>query len=256
MKPSFWQVARRPRWLAGLGLAAIVAVVFSLLMQWQLERTFNPVGVSIDQLEPVPIAELTSPGFLQPFSFDRLVSATVELDADNAMVVADRLQLVDGELVPGYWVISNSFIDGASLTLALGFTQDRTLALQAAQNLESGAQDVMGYIQPTEGVKPRIDGVLGSVVLGQLVNLYFDEPTPSHPVYLILESGPDIGLDMISIDIRQQQIEINWLTAFYALEWAFFALAAFYAWWRLVQDARVREEEQALEHANQATDES
>lgn len=244
MKPTFWQVARRPRWVAGLIFAAVVAVVFSLLMQWQLERTFNPVGVSVDQLEPVPIAELTSPGFLQPFSFDRLVTASVELDADNAFVVADRLQLVDGEPVEGYWVVANSFVEGASLTLALGFTEDLAAARAAAANLDSIKADIVGYVQPTEAVKPKVDGVLTSVVLGQLVNLYFSEPTPSHPVYLILESGIDIGLDPISIGIRQQEIEINWLTAFYALEWAFFALAAFYVWWRLIQDARQRELEE------------
>jgi hypothetical protein len=214
-------------------------------MQWQLERTFNPVGVSVDQLEPVPISELTRPGFLEPFSFDRLVSAEAELDAKNALVVANRLQLVDGDLVEGYWVVANSFVEGASLTLALGFTEDLATAQSTAANLEAITADIVGYVQPTEAVKPRVDGVLTSVVLGQLVNLYFSEPTPSHPVYLILESGIDIGLDPISIGIRQQEIEINWLTAFYALEWAFFALAAFYVWWRLVQDARVREAELA-----------
>lgn len=243
MKPSFWQVARRPRWVAGLVLAALVAVVFSLLMQWQLERTFNPVGVAVDQLEPVPITQLTRPGFLEPFSFDRLVTANVELDAGTAVVIADRLQLVEGNTVEGYWVVANSFLDGASLTLALGFTEDLATAQTTAANLEPITADIVGYVQPTEAVKPRIDGVLSSVVLGQLVNLYFSEPTPSHPVYLILESGIEIGLDPISIGIRQQEIEINWLTAFYALEWAFFALAAFYVWWRLVQDARVREAE-------------
>jgi len=251
MRPSFWQVARRPRWVAGLVLAAIVAVVFSLLMQWQLERTFNPVGVSVDQLEPVPIAELTGPGYLEPFSFDRLVTAEAELDPKTALVVAERLQLVGGEPVEGYWVVANSFVGGASLTLALGFTQDLATAQAAAANLEPVTANIVGYVQPTEAVKPRVDGVLTSVVLGQLVNLYFSEPTPSHPVYLILESGIDIGLDPISIGIRQQEIEINWLTAFYALEWAFFALAAFYVWWRLVQDARVREAELAAEQSDE-----
>jgi hypothetical protein len=220
-------------------------------MQWQLERTFNPVGVSVDQLEPVPISELTRPGFLEPFSFDRLVSAEAELDAKNALVVANRLQLVDGDLVEGYWVVANSFVEGASLTLALGFTEDLATAQSTAANLEAITADIVGYVQPTEAVKPRVDGVLTSVVLGQLVNLYFSEPTPSHPVYLILESGIDIGLDPISIGIRQQEIEINWLTAFYALEWAFFALAAFYVWWRLVQDARVREAELAAEQSDE-----
>jgi surfeit locus 1 family protein len=180
-----------------------------------------------------------------------LVSAEAELDAKNALVVANRLQLVDGDLVEGYWVVANSFVEGASLTLALGFTEDLATAQSTAANLEAITADIVGYVQPTEAVKPRVDGVLTSVVLGQLVNLYFSEPTPSHPVYLILESGIDIGLDPISIGIRQQEIEINWLTAFYALEWAFFALAAFYVWWRLVQDARVREAELAAEQSDE-----
>lgn len=246
MKPTFWQVARRPKWLGGLLLAAIVAVVFSLLMQWQLERTFNVVGVSIEEREPVPIAELTAPGYLEPFSFDRLVEAEVFLDADNAFVIADRLQLIEGESVSGYWVVVNSFIDDASLTLAIGFTQDLDQAREVARNLEDQAVEIVGYIEPTEAVKPSVDGVLGSLSLGQLVNLYFTEPTPSYPIYLILESGIDTDLQKITIEIRQQSVEINWLTAFYAIEWAFFALAAFYVWWRMIQDARIRESEETL----------
>ena len=243
MTPSFWQVARRPKWIAGLVAAAIVAVVFSLLMQWQLERTFNVVGVSVAQSEPVEISELMEPGYLEPFSFDRLVSTEVELDSDNALVIADRLQLVNGESVRGYWVIANSLVDGASLTLALGFTTDLAEANRVAANLEQVTAEVIGYIEPNEAVKPRVDGVLSSLALGQLLNYYVDEPTPSYPAYLILKSGIDIGLDPISIEIRQQEVEINWLTAFYAIEWAFFAVAAFYVWWRMVQDARIREAE-------------
>jgi surfeit locus 1 family protein len=246
MKPSFWEVARKPKWLAGLLLAAIVAVVFAGLMQWQLERTFNVVGVSVEERAPVSLETLAAPGRLEPFAFDRLVSAEVELDSKNAFVVADRLQLVNGESVSGYWVISNSFVEGASLTLALGFSTDLETAREAARNLTDQKLEVLGYIQPTEAVKPRIEGELGSVVLGQLVNLYFTEPTPSYPIYLILQQGLETELDQISIGIRQQEIEINWLTAFYAAEWAFFMFAAFYVWWRMVQDARLREIEQTL----------
>jgi surfeit locus 1 family protein len=246
MKPSFWQVARRPKWIAGLVLAAIVAVVFAGLMQWQLDRTFNVVGVSIEDREPVPLDTLAKPAELQPFAFDRLVTAQVQIDAGNAYVVSDRLQLVDGESVRGYWVVVNSYVDGASLTLAIGFTEDLELAKEVATNLRAETAEVLGYIQPTEAVKPRSDGILGSVVLGELVNLYFREPTPSYPIYLILQSGVETELDQISIEIRQQEIEINWLTAFYAAEWAFFALAAFYVWWRMIQDARIREAEASL----------
>jgi surfeit locus 1 family protein len=244
MKPSFWEVARKPKWLAGLVLAALVAVVFAGLMQWQLERTFNVVGVSLEERAPVELETLAGPARLEPFAFDRLVRAEVELDGENAYVVSDRLQLVDGESVRGYWVVANSFVEGASLTLALGFTTELELAQQVADSLDSGEQEVFGYIQPTEAVKPKMDGVLGSVVLGELVNLYFTEPTPSYPIYLILQQGVDTELDQISIEIRQQEIEINWLTAFYAAEWAFFMFAAFYVWWRMIQDARLRELEQ------------
>jgi len=55
-----------------------------------------------------------------------------------------------------------------------------------------------------------------------------------------VQQGIDLGLEPISIEIRQQEIQINWLTAFYAVEWAFFALAAFYIWWRLVRDEQIR----------------
>ena len=246
MTPSFWEVARRPKWLAGLLLAAIVAVVFAGLMQWQLDRTFNVVGISIEERAPVPLETLAEPANLQPFAFDRLVTADVEVDANNAFVVSDRLQLVDGESVRGYWVVTNSYVDGASLTLAVGFTTDLEKARDVAANLKAESVEVLGNIQPTEAVKPRVDGVLGSVVLGELVNLYFREPTPSYPIYLILQSGIETELDQISIEIRQQEIEINWLNAFYAAEWAFFALAAFYVWWRMIQDARIREAESAL----------
>jgi hypothetical protein len=57
---------------------------------------------------------------------------------------------------------------------------------------------------------------------------------------VIVTDGISLGAEPILIDIRDQSLEINWLTAFYTLEWAFFALVAFYLWWRLVQDERER----------------
>ena len=136
MKPSFWEVARRPKWLAGLLLAAIVAVVFAGLMQWQLDRTFNVVGVSIEEREPVPLEALAAPANLQPFAFDRLVTAEVEIDAGNAFVISDRLQLVNGESIRGYWVVTNSFVDDASITLAIGFTTDLDIARKVQERIK------------------------------------------------------------------------------------------------------------------------
>lgn len=244
-KPNFWAVARRPKWIGGLALAMLVAITFSLLMQWQLSRTFNTVGVSVEQSQPVPIDQLLTPNqVIQSAVFDRRVSFQARLDPSNAHVVSDRFQLTEtGESVRGYWLISNSEVNGASLTLALGFTRDLAIAQAALAKLKPMEFEAVGFVEPTEAVKEATPEALGSVALSQLINLYSAEPIDAFPAYVILESGLDTRLEPITIGIRQQQVEINWLTAFYAIEWAFFALAAFYLWWRLVMDQVQRERE-------------
>jgi hypothetical protein len=153
---------------------------------------------------------------------------------------------VDGEPVRGFWLITNSEVDGASLTLAVGFSADLEEVQQAQSRLEESEFEITGYIQPTEAPERRTDGgILQSLSLAQLINLYSSDEVVSYPIFLIVQDGIDVGLDKISINIRQQQVQINWLTAFYAVEWAFFIFAAFYIWWRLVRDEQIRILEQA-----------
>lgn len=243
-KPNFWEVARRPKWLGGLALAMLVAIVFSLLMQWQLSRTFNTVGVSVEQRDAVPLNTLVQPNtsVTTPI-YDRLVSFEAKLDPSNANIVAGRLQLIGEQSVSGYWLITNSFVEDASLTIAIGFSTSIDEVELAKQGLQAEAAKVVGYLEPGEPVKDRLGSALGSVSLAQLVNLYSGEPISSYPAYVIMQSGVITDLDQITIGIRQQQLEVNWLTAFYAIEWAFFALAAFYMWWRMVKDQVIRERE-------------
>ena len=121
----------------------------------------------------------------------------------------------------------------------------------AQQKLENIEISAVGYVEPSEPVKRSMDADFDSVALGQLVNVYSQNPIASYPAYLILQSGIEHDLEPISIGIRQQEVEINWLTAFYAVEWAFFALAAFYLWWRLVMDQRARDSsDQGLQDPN------
>ena len=245
MKPSFFSIARKPKWLGGLAIAALVAISFSLLMQWQLERTFSYVGVSEQELAPVPLDELAGLEGITPGAYDRLATVNVTLDPENSFIVQDRLQLVGDDLVPGYWLITNSFVEIGdqlvSLTVALGYSQDVTELRMVQSELDSSSHSITGYLEPNEAVKEtESKDSLGSVSLSQLVNLYSSEQVVSLPVYLILSDGIDLTVERISIDIRAQEIEVNWLTAFYAIEWAFFALVAFYLWWRLVQDERAR----------------
>ena len=240
MKPSFFSVARRPKWIAGLLVAFIVAGTFAALMQWQFSRTFVAVGVDIE-LEPVPISELAAPQRLAPGSYDRLVTAAVSTDPENVYVVSNRLQVQGTEQVQGYWVVANSIEKetGASLTLALGFATELEEAVDIQVPL--GEFEIVGYLEPSEPVTESEAGTLGSVALSQLVNLYADEAFESFPAYVIVQEGIALDIERISIGIQDETVEINWLTAFYAIEWLLFGLAAFYLWWRLVMDQVARE---------------
>lgn len=242
MQPTFFQVARRPKWIGVLLLMALVAAVFAGLMQWQLSRTFTVVGISEAEQAPRPLNEFAMPGEVFPNSFDRLATVEVELDKENTNIVANRIQLRDGQQVNGYWLLVNSKVleNDASLTLAIAFSEDPKELMEF--EIPEGKLFITGYVEPSEPVRDGGD-YLGSVALSDLVNRYFTEPTPSYPIYLIVQSGIETDLEKIEIGIQSEQVEINWLTAFYAIEWLFFALAAFYLWWRLVQDQVLRERE-------------
>jgi hypothetical protein len=242
MQPTFFQVARRPKWIGVLLLMALVAAVFAGLMQWQLSRTFTVVGISQAEQAPKPLSEFAVPGEVFPNSFDRLATVEVELDKENVNVVENRIQLRAGQQVNGYWLIANSKVleNDASLTLAIAFSED-PLELREFE-IPEGKLSITGYVEPSEPVRAGGE-YLGSLALSELVNLYFSEPTPSYPIYLIVQSGIEMDLEPIEIGIRAAQVEINWLTAFYAIEWLFFAFAAFYLWWRLVQDQVIKERE-------------
>ena len=221
-------------------MAFLVAGTFAALMQWQFSRTFVTVGVDLE-LEPVPISELAGPGRLVPGSYDRLVTATVSTDPENSYVVSDRLQVETGGQIEGYWVVVNSFEKqtGASLTLAVGFSDDLAAALD--YEVPEGEFAIAGYLEPSEPVTESTPETLGSVALAQLVNLYSASAFESFPAYVIVQDGIEPELDRISIGIQDETVQINWLTAFYAIEWLLFGLAAFYLWWRLVMDQIERE---------------
>ena len=231
----------------------LTAAAFAFAMQWQLSRTFNTVGVSVEEAAPRPLADLIVPNTpIDKPVYDRLATFTAIIDPQNSHIIGGRLQLEpDGSTRDGYWLITNSLVDDASLTLAIGFSEDLAAAEAAQQKLESIEVSAVGYVEPSEPVKRSLDADFDSVALGQLVNVYSQTPIASYPAYVILQSGIESDLEPIAIGIRQQEIEINWLTAFYAVEWAFFALAAFYLWWRLVMDQRSREaNDQGLQAPN------
>lgn len=217
-RSSIWRLAATPKWIGGLFIALAVASIFAWLGQWQLERALlSNKAVEIVKIETV----------------------SVMLDNKNVFIVSDRIQ----NSKTGYWVVANSKTEnGNSVILALGWTEKLETAQSSRENLMNSmiAQaflPVKGLTLPTEAPEKSINEfTFASVSTAQLANIVGGEMRYD---YLAVQGNavPD-ELDEISAGISQEA-GINWLSAFYAVEWAVFAGFAVFMWWRLLKDAHV-----------------
>jgi surfeit locus 1 family protein len=235
--PTFFRVATRPKWIGALLLSLAVAAIFAGLGQWQLDRAFT-------KDEPKTNSSNSSLA---------LVEKKLMLDTQHVYIVDGRLQ--NG--VTGYWLIANAKDEKlASTTLALGWAEKlETVERLRTQLIESVQAEaflpVSGYPLPSEGPQPADPAkpyLLHSVSLGQLINLYSpDAAIQSAPEYLAVcacEEQTSFGLmtgELKPIQVTYRDAEkINWLSAFYFLEWSLFAGFAVFLWWRLVKDEVIR----------------
>ena len=222
---SFWRVATRPKYIAGFLLSLMAAAAFSLLGQWQLDRS-----ITKDQTA----AEI-----------QKIVTVETMLDTKNVFIVDGRLQ--SGREV--FWLIANSLdANGKSLTLAIGQTDSLLKAEAARFELKNSATaqaflPVRGFWLPTEAPlaadreKPYL---LQSVSTAQLINLYSPEkPLATYTDFLVANGfaeslSPKLG----EIDaVLEPAASINWLSLFYAAEWVLFAGFAIFLWARTVKDS-------------------
>ena len=81
---SFWRVAVRPKYVAGLLLALLAASAFAWLGQWQLERSFTK-DQTVEEIQ-------------------QTVTVETMLDQKNIYIVEGRVQ--DQKEV--FWLIANS----------------------------------------------------------------------------------------------------------------------------------------------------
>jgi len=255
--PTWSQVARRPKWIAGLFIALAIAAVFALLGQWQLERSFTDVEPEDQNQQPLVLVATEKPGEpITAAAANKLVQAQISIDTQNVFIVSNRLQRAADEVVTGYWVIANSSVlleDGestASLSVGIGFAESLSAAETARAELMESLQaqaflEQTGRYLQTEGPETQSDPakayLLESFSLAQLVNLYKGVQAQSLAGFMVLDAEPGFGLERIVIAPPEAGTEVNWLTLFYALEWALFAGFAVFLWWRLVEDARIRE---------------
>lgn len=243
---TFWQVARRPKWIGALLVALALAAGFAALGQWQLERSFRTVGHTDSQLESVvPIDSLIKPGGSFPEPADaRKVEFSATPNTSNTYVVANRVQ----DRKSGYWLVIDYRLEsGASIPVAQSWFSELDPALHARDEIrDSLVAQVLtkhtGWLLAPEAPE-QIDAsrpyLLNSLSPAQLVNLFSpDQPLQMYPGSIALADNRWIG-EQIVIGTQRQSIELNFLNIFYAIEWVVFSGFAVFMWWRLVQDERL-----------------
>lgn len=247
----------RPRWIGALVFALALAAGFAALGQWQLERALESgKAVEAPSETVLPLAEVSKPG--GPIT-DKAVGQLVEF---TGSFVPGDYQLLNGRLNDGrtgWWVVGHVNVsepDGteAALAVARGWTPDEATAKSAVARLAAEPETpvrVVGRILPDEQPEVPQDKSdptqMRTVGVGALYNLWTGVDGMDVYSAYVVQRGGVAGLDAISSPPPIAQTELNWLNIFYAAEWIIFAGFAIFLWYRLVKDAKQREDEEREE---------
>ena len=260
--PTIGQVARRPRSVALLALALVIAAGFAALGQWQLARAVESgVVIERDTETALPLGTLVEPqGYVTDRSAGHMVTVSGTLVPGDFVVVADRRN----DDRTGAWVVGHLAITDAgvpadpdqgalpdSVPVALGWAETDTeaarvaAALDAGDGAPTGVVEVVGRFLPSEQPEPPGSGQdperMTRLSTAALVNLW---PGDVGAVYngFIVASSPIAGLADIDSPPPSEAVQLNWLNIFYAAEWAVFAIFAIVIWYRTVRDTWTREQ--------------
>lgn len=250
----------RPRWIGALVFALALAAGFAALGQWQLERAIESgKAVEAPSETVLPLAGIAQPG--GPIT-DKAVGQLVEF---TGTFVRGDYQLLNGRLNEGrtgWWVVGHANLtapDGTEVAMAVarGWAPDEATAKSAVARLAAEPKNpmsIVGRILPDEQPEVPQDKSdptqMRTVGVGALYNLWTGvDGMEVYSAYVVQRGGVD-GLDAIYSPPPIAETELNWLNIFYAAEWIIFAGFAIFLWYRLVKDAKEREDEiRALEEA-------
>jgi len=246
---TWGQVARRPQWIIALILVMAVAAGFAWMGKWQLERAVLNAQVVDHKTETVvDLSTLAQPrAYLSDAAAGHMVTTPAFVEPSTLTVLVDRYN--DGKA--GYWVISRATTMSGLLPVALGWSATEAQATAVVNRLKSevSAQvltPTVGRLMPAEApVEPKPNQnpqTMSTMAVAQLVNVWPTSTEPTYFAYLVVQKAPQ-GLTAIVSTPPITDTSLNWLNIFYAIEWIIFALMAFYLWYRLVKDAKQREED-------------
>ncbi len=230
------------------------------MAQWQVSRTFieNAANESWSKMEVVGLSSVAQPN--SPFTFleissvgDEVVLTKVRteltLDPSNAVLIANRIQ-INGDR--GYWLVLPGQTESAKLFLAAGFIENKAQALAALQKVRElvVVQALLlhtGRYLPSEAPLESVEsGIFESLSVAQLINRDSFVADSVYTGFLALTDEnifADIeGVEKLTVGMAQSDSQVNWLSAFYAIEWTVFAGFAVFMWWRLLADAYKRQQ--------------
>jgi surfeit locus 1 family protein len=247
--PNWFAVARRPKWIGALLIALAVAAICGLLAQWQGGRSFEAGLPKISSLKTQSLSKVLQPNqSVGPDAVGSKVHVALTINPEQCYVVTGRVQR-NGD--PGNWVVCQGITRAnVSIPVALGFAATTIDAQKAVINLKKHNAILghyTGLLAPGEAPLERAQnlakggGVLHSLSVGQLVNLYSPAETiKAYPLFLLVVNQAVAGTEKITVTTATES-QINWLSAFYALEWTVFCGFSVFLWWRLVKDAQIKE---------------
>jgi surfeit locus 1 family protein len=240
-----WRVARRPKWIAALVAALIVAGVFAALGQWQLERAIEDATVlERDTENAVPLESIASPqATTTTDASGRMVEVSCSFVQGDDVVVSPRPSL-EGM---GAWLLRHcQTATGDSLAVAVGWSPQEI----NPEQIPNPEGVLVGRYVPSES--PQQSDFRASersaIAPAELINIWAD-PGPVYAGYLVLATAPE-GLLAIGTQAPPTERQLNWLNLFYAAEWVIFGGFALYLWYRLVKDEWLRELEEASANAH------
>ena len=182
----------------------------------------------------------------------QLVEFTWTFVPCDDQLLHDRLN--DGKR--GLWLVGHVNIERAdgrpvALAVARGWAPDEATAKAVQARLAqqpATPQRIVGRILPDEQPevpddKQKDPTGMRTLGVGQLYNLWTGvDGMDVYAAYVVQRGAPE-GLTQIDSPPPIAQTELNWLNIFYAAEWIIFAGFAVFLWYRLVKDAKQREDE-------------
>ncbi|RKR75459.1 SURF1 family protein [Frondihabitans australicus] len=249
---TMWEVARRPKWIAMLVFALLVAALFAYLGHWQLDRSVESLKPAHTATETrVPLADVQKPQteFLDKFTGQK-VSLSGSFSASDFTILSDRLQHSES----GYWLVDRFQYDrtNASVVVALGWSKTRAEAKAAISSVPTSPTTISigGRYLPTEAADDGKfqQGLLTVISVPQLINRWSDVSGDVYNGYVVADRTWG-GMTAIYSPKPIDKATLNWLNIFYAVEWVVFAGFAIFLWYRLVKDDFERIHEEADEAA-------